>query len=141
MIKNNFTQLKIFAFIFILSFLLSLIIFAIYQINFGVVNLCDDNFATLFDLKLKLTIETTNFRIHTVIYEQYSDLQEQILKLRPAQRNTEFVDFIINNREDARVKMIDSITKVRSLESAIFRIEPNFVSPIVHHEYPRIGGR
>lgn len=143
MLKNNFihTKTKSFCLFYALPFLLSLILFIAYHTYNGPVNLCQDNVYvyTLFDLKLKLTIETANYRLHTIMYEQFSDLQSQILRLPLDKRDDNFVEYVINNRESSRLKMLDSFTLARNLEIRILRHDPDFVSAMVEHHYPRIG--
>ena len=101
--------------------------------------LCDDNGRQLYELKMKLTVETANYRKSIVDYELYIDLYNQLTRYSPSSVHSLTAEAFIKNANNSRVIMCESLDKVRTIEESIRIIKPDFSSPISHIAFPRVG--
>ena len=140
-----FQNINIRFFFYILSFLsiifVTFIIFYLFVcLQFSEVILCDDNGWTLYQLKVRLTHETTNFRTSVINYAHYTDLYDQLMGIsRPNFRNFYEESRLLDKISSSRIETTDALDRVRALEHTIKRLEPGFTSAITPNHYVRVG--
>lgn len=108
--------------------ILSIIIFYIYQIYFGNVNICDDNGLTLSQLNLQLKNEKDKFNHSIINKEIYWTLYQEYLGKPGFNEDNATEEYILNNLKDSRNSMNESLERINSIEKSIRKIDPNFKS-------------
>jgi len=144
--KVFFTKLKVYLYLLshcnIYKYLLLLLIYIVYNIYTSPIFLCDDGdgiLKALTQLKFNLTQEVSTYRHHNVTYEYLVDVKDQAESLPIKNRNFEDERYLAGKIHSKLSDMNESLSKIRSIESEIRRLDPNFYLPMRSVYYPRVG--
>lgn len=121
---NSYNNLKLLILSPIFPLILSLIIFFVYQIYFGGVNLCDDN-SLLSSLQTELNNEIAKFNHDITDKEIHYNLYEKLMK-GPQYTSSTVRESILKSIDDLSNEMSKSLEKISDLEKSIKKIDSNY---------------
>lgn len=122
--------------------LLFLFIYITYSVYTSPMLLCDDSddiLRVLTQLKFNLSYEVSNYRTHNIAYEYLVDIKRIGEDLPMENRNFEDERYLAGKVHSKLSDMNGSLNKIRSIESEIRKLDPNFQSPMRAIYYPRVG--
>lgn len=120
LIKHNLTLLRVFISSPIFPLILSITIFLVNQLYFGVINLCGDNESTLNLLNTELNNEIARFNY--AIFSKETAYQKLI---DAPQYNSEYRENL-EQVQTSSTEMKESLKKINTLEKSIRKIDPNY---------------
>ncbi len=130
-INNALTRLEFFTLSPLFPLLLSLTIFIACKVFDPVINLCDDDGWTLFQLKSDLSNEITKLNSSISNKQLYYNSYQELMGMRisnPNWRNFNAEQSLLDNIERSRSDMYESLDRIRELERYIRRIDSNYIS-------------